>query len=383
MNRVTFDRLKDEIFTKVKEMFMYDDFLCSICLEMFTDAITLPCGHTFCRKCLNAVSICPICRQQLTVDIKTIKPNYSINNFISGMKKSNIGTTTLPPRDFPYGLTPEIWGMVAGKLSLYDLLNFKLVSKSFAEIARQVQEYLKIQSQRTRIAPDAPRPSLPPALRSMQPATFPHYPSRATISYPPAPLRTEQAGAFNRDLAKIVVSSCESCEKASLIMRMVSDDFPVLFTMGMDFLTKSIIFNDRLVKLQIWDTAGQERYINSGLLRSYYKGASCIIVCYDIISQQTFAGLPKLVGSILSSCESSPFLILVGKIAGEESHRQVTREEGIAFASTIGAHFFECSTRTGAGVAELIETICQLCFPAQPQPAQNNGKKKDKGCLMS
>ncbi|KAM5135340.1 E3 ubiquitin/ISG15 ligase TRIM25-like [Mantella aurantiaca] len=49
---------------------MREELTCSICLEMYTDPVTLPCGHNFCRTCIErfldtqafAVHSCPECR---------------------------------------------------------------------------------------------------------------------------------------------------------------------------------------------------------------------------------------------------------------------------------------------------------------------------------
>uniref|UniRef100_A0A3B4YVX7 Uncharacterized protein n=1 Tax=Seriola lalandi dorsalis TaxID=1841481 RepID=A0A3B4YVX7_SERLL len=46
-----------------------DQFLCSICLDVFTDPVALPCGHNFCNKCItehwdvNVPNQCPNCKE--------------------------------------------------------------------------------------------------------------------------------------------------------------------------------------------------------------------------------------------------------------------------------------------------------------------------------
>ncbi|CAN9500111.1 unnamed protein product [Ophioblennius macclurei] len=61
-----------------------DQFLCSICLDVFTDPVTTPCGHNFCNKCItqhwNTKNICdcPICKK-----VFSTKPELNINTFIS------------------------------------------------------------------------------------------------------------------------------------------------------------------------------------------------------------------------------------------------------------------------------------------------------------
>ena len=44
---------------------------CQICYALFYDPVTTPCGHTFCRPCLQRVldhaKYCPVCRRSLTI----------------------------------------------------------------------------------------------------------------------------------------------------------------------------------------------------------------------------------------------------------------------------------------------------------------------------
>ena len=63
-----------------------DRFLCSICLDVFTDPITTPCGHNYCKACItqhwdtNDVCKCPLCQKTFNR-----RPNLSVNTFISEM----------------------------------------------------------------------------------------------------------------------------------------------------------------------------------------------------------------------------------------------------------------------------------------------------------
>ncbi|XP_044151438.1 LON peptidase N-terminal domain and RING finger protein 1 [Bufo gargarizans] len=46
------------------------DFECSLCIRLFYEPVTTPCGHTFCKKCLERcldhTPQCPLCKQSLT-----------------------------------------------------------------------------------------------------------------------------------------------------------------------------------------------------------------------------------------------------------------------------------------------------------------------------
>ncbi|XP_051236991.1 E3 ubiquitin-protein ligase TRIM21-like isoform X1 [Dicentrarchus labrax] len=63
-----------------------DQFLCSICLDVFTDPVTIPCGHNFCKTCItehwniNVQCQCPNCKK-----VFNTRPELKVNTFISEM----------------------------------------------------------------------------------------------------------------------------------------------------------------------------------------------------------------------------------------------------------------------------------------------------------
>ncbi|XP_034528918.1 E3 ubiquitin-protein ligase TRIM39-like [Notolabrus celidotus] len=63
-----------------------DQFLCSICLDVFTDPVTIPCGHNFCKSCItehwdtNDQCECPLCKEQCEK-----KPDLRVNTVLSEM----------------------------------------------------------------------------------------------------------------------------------------------------------------------------------------------------------------------------------------------------------------------------------------------------------
>ncbi|XP_053271289.1 zinc finger protein RFP-like [Pleuronectes platessa] len=58
--------------------------LCSACLDVFTDPVTIPCGHNFCSICINTywdsgdTCQCPMCKQEFST-----RPELQVNTFIS------------------------------------------------------------------------------------------------------------------------------------------------------------------------------------------------------------------------------------------------------------------------------------------------------------
>ncbi|XP_033944176.1 E3 ubiquitin-protein ligase TRIM39-like [Pseudochaenichthys georgianus] len=63
-----------------------DQFLCSICLDLFTDPDTIPCGHNFCKTCITEHwdrsdrCQCPICKEAFTT-----RPDLRVNTLFSEM----------------------------------------------------------------------------------------------------------------------------------------------------------------------------------------------------------------------------------------------------------------------------------------------------------
>ncbi|XP_034541883.1 E3 ubiquitin-protein ligase TRIM21-like [Notolabrus celidotus] len=63
-----------------------DQFLCSVCLDVFTDPVSTPCGHNFCKTCITDhwdVKVpydCPNCKE-----VFNTKPELKVNTFISEM----------------------------------------------------------------------------------------------------------------------------------------------------------------------------------------------------------------------------------------------------------------------------------------------------------
>uniref|UniRef100_A0A667XRP5 Uncharacterized protein n=1 Tax=Myripristis murdjan TaxID=586833 RepID=A0A667XRP5_9TELE len=63
-----------------------DQFWCSICLDVFTDPVALPCGHSYCKNCItqhwdvNTPCQCPMCKE-----VFKQRPELRVNTFISEM----------------------------------------------------------------------------------------------------------------------------------------------------------------------------------------------------------------------------------------------------------------------------------------------------------
>ncbi|XP_033847892.1 E3 ubiquitin-protein ligase TRIM21-like [Periophthalmus magnuspinnatus] len=66
-----------------------ETFLCSICLEVFSEPVSTPCGHNFCRRCISQVwdtdgpCTCPLCKEVFH-SRPQLKVNTLLKEVVSG-----------------------------------------------------------------------------------------------------------------------------------------------------------------------------------------------------------------------------------------------------------------------------------------------------------
>ncbi|KAK9513518.1 hypothetical protein VZT92_027044 [Zoarces viviparus] len=69
-----------------------NQFLCSICLEVFTEPVSIPCGHNFCKACINRHwedkqwCQCPLCNERFNRGFKP-RVNTGFREVVENFKK--------------------------------------------------------------------------------------------------------------------------------------------------------------------------------------------------------------------------------------------------------------------------------------------------------
>ena len=127
------------------------------------------------------------------------------------------------------------------------------------------------------------------------------------------------------------------------------------------------------VKLQIWDTAGQERFKN--VISSYYRGASGILLIYDITDRESFESLSHWLIEIEKNASKNVKILLMGNNCDLEDKRQVSYQEGKDFAAKNNLNFFEASAKDNINIKEAFELLTEEMINSDQNEEQKFKKK--------
>mmetsp|Transcript_7169 Transcript_7169/g.10664 ORF Transcript_7169/g.10664 Transcript_7169/m.10664 type:complete len:216 (+) Transcript_7169:195-842(+) len=158
-------------------------------------------------------------------------------------------------------------------------------------------------------------------------------------------------------LFKVVLIGDSGVGKSNLLSRFTRNEFNLesKSTIGVEFATKSINVDGKVVKAQIWDTAGQERY--RAITSAYYRGAVGALLVYDISKHVTFENVERWLKELRDHAEPNIVVMLVGNKSDLRHRRTVPTEEAMAFAENNNLAFIETSALDSTGVEEAFRQI--------------------------
>lgn len=164
-------------------------------------------------------------------------------------------------------------------------------------------------------------------------------------------------------LLKFIIVGDSSVGKSCLLLKFTDDKFNINHdtTIGVEFASKLINYNNINFKLQIWDTAGQEQF--RSICRSYYRNAVGVILCFDVSSKKSFLHIKRWFDEVNKEAIDQIIIILVGNKIDKINH-EVTREEALEFASKYKISYIETSAKIGKNI--------NMCFTKLTENIYNN-----------
>lgn len=171
---------------------------------------------------------------------------------------------------------------------------------------------------------------------------------------------------------KLVFLGNESVGKTAIIRRFMYNTFDDSYkvTIGIDFCSKTINLDDRVIRLQLWDTAGQERFRT--LIPSYIRDSSVAVVVYDVTNRETFMSAKQWIEDVRFERGEEVLIVLVGNKTDLQDRRQVSFDEGDAKAREWKVMFIETSAKANLNIKALFNKLA-LGLPGSTVDTPNEG----------
>ena len=170
---------------------------------------------------------------------------------------------------------------------------------------------------------------------------------------------------------KVIVIGDGFVGKTGITVRFCEGQFNEEYktTIGANFGSKKIRFGDKKYALQLWDIAGQKRF--KIFRASYYTGASCVILVYDVTNRLTFLDLKNWIREYQNIIGPKPTIIVGNKLdlplsgaidprTNEKFIKEVGYNELQRFAFELNVSYMETSAKTNHNIDELFKTAIQM-----------------------
>ncbi|CAA7404582.1 unnamed protein product [Spirodela intermedia] len=158
-------------------------------------------------------------------------------------------------------------------------------------------------------------------------------------------------------LFKVVLIGDSGVGKSNLLSRFTRNEFCLesKSTIGVEFATRTLRVEGKVIKAQIWDTAGQERY--RAITSAYYRGAYGALLVYDVTKPTTFENVSRWLKELRDHADSNIVIMLIGNKTDLKHLRAVAAEDAQGFAEKEGLSFLETSALEATNVEKAFQTI--------------------------
>lgn len=156
---------------------------------------------------------------------------------------------------------------------------------------------------------------------------------------------------------KIIIIGTSSVGKTSLVHYYLHSSFNnyVQQTTGVEYSSKTLLKQNKIIKLQIWDTAGQERF--KSITKTYYRGAVGCIVMFDLTNKKSFENSMEWYELAREVCGNNLSSVFVGNKRDLENEIELGKGFLDGFMGKNGFSYIESSCVTGFNVDNVFEVL--------------------------
>jgi len=158
---------------------------------------------------------------------------------------------------------------------------------------------------------------------------------------------------------KILIAGNATVGKTSLLRRYVDgmfDDSSVM-TVGVDFFTKDLLFDNFHCSLQLWDLGGQKRF--RYLLDSYVMGARGALLLFDLTNMPKIGDILEWVNITRLHDINLP-IILVGTKNDLDDYVAVDDDSALHIKNAFNMiDYIKTSAKTGYNVESVFDTLAK------------------------
>jgi len=184
-------------------------------------------------------------------------------------------------------------------------------------------------------------------------------------------------------LFKLVLIGDSGVGKSNLLSRFTRNEFNLesKSTIGVEFATKSLNIDGKVIKAQIWDTAGQERY--RAITSAYYRGAVGALLVYDVTRHTTFENIARWLKELREHTDPNIVVMLLGNKSDLRHLVAVPTEYGKSFSERESLYFMETSALDATNVENAFTEVLSQIHRVVSKRAVEAGDNRSASSLPS
>ena len=175
---------------------------------------------------------------------------------------------------------------------------------------------------------------------------------------------------YNEEI-KVVILGESGVGKSNIINRYNGGEFNPnsLPNNSSFFMSKNLIFGEKIYRINLWDTAGQEKY--HSLTKIFLKETKIVFLVYAINDKLSFEKLDFWYKIVKESCNDA-ILAIIGNKKDLYEEEQINEEEAIKKAKSFNATFgLTSALEEDTGFDEIITKVIKEYIQNKGESVEN------------